>query len=155
MESTTTISEQDKAYFCRLNRNLVFSELIRYYAKKAEAEGLTQKKIADKLGMDHGQVCRLLSEPRNLTLDSVSKLLLAMGAQMNFDIEPIAVAPEVGEFMDEFASWYRRSQSLSVANIAYFVDRSTNAVKSADSATNPARFLNTIVGESDGRQAIG
>lgn len=151
MKSTTMISEQDKAYFCRLNRQLVFGELIRYYAQKAKTEGLTQKKIAEKLDMDHGQVCRLLSEPRNLTLDSLSKLLLAMDAQMEVGITSITAAPELEDFMEEFASW-SRNQSLGASNIVSFVDKSPKTAKTEEAATNPP---SSFVGESDGRYAIG
>lgn len=153
MKNTSTFSEQDKDYVCRLNRNLVFAELTRYFTKKAESEGLTQKRIAERLNMDVGQVCRLLSEPRNLTLDSISKLLLAMDAQMNFQVEPVAPAPAIDEFMDNFETWSQRNQLTSGSTVVSFVDRSQETVKPTISATNPS--VVSSFGESDGRQAIG
>lgn len=154
MKNTTIISERDKAYFCRLNRNLVFSELNRYYAHKAATEGLTQRKIADRLNKDYGQVSRLLSEPRNLTLDSVSELLLAMDSEMHFEVVPTAETGSIDEFMNEFEAWSQRNYSLGATNIVYFIDRSSKSVETPKSATNSPVAASSF-GDSDGQQAVG
>lgn len=105
MKSTSRISERDINYFRRLNRNLVFSEIIRHYAQMAEQSGLTKREIARRLGKDAGQVSRWLSEPANLTLDSISDLLLSMDAEMQFSVAPAVEAKSTDDFMAEFGVW--------------------------------------------------
>jgi transcriptional regulator with XRE-family HTH domain len=45
--------------------------------------GLTQKKVADKLGVDQGLINRWLSSASNLTINTFTKLMLAMGADLD------------------------------------------------------------------------
>jgi len=45
-----------------------------------EGQGLSQKEIAERLGVHPSRINRLLSDPANMTLDTISDLMLAMNA---------------------------------------------------------------------------
>ena len=90
----TSANEQlrqfDISYFQQRQRNRVFEQVIRHFAEKAESEHITKKHLAQKLGKDPSQITRWLAAPTNWTLDTISDLLLAMDAEMNFQIAPFS-----------------------------------------------------------------
>jgi len=73
--------------------------VVAYFADQAERHGLTKSSIADRLGKDRSQISRWFSGPGNWGLDTVSDLLLAMGAEMDHEIvslnEPVVRAANV------------------------------------------------------------
>lgn len=152
MKNTSTISERDKAFTCRFNRNLVFSELIRFYALKAKKEGITQKKISDRLQKDYGQISRMLSEPRNLTLDSISLLLLAMDAEMKFQVVPQSKTISIDKLMERFDA-YSSAERLTGTNIVRFESHQPKEAQPSYAATTTS--VTSSFGVSHGQQAIG
>jgi hypothetical protein len=90
MENTSkqhdAISRRDIAYYRRRHQNRVFSELAKFFAGEAENGRTTRKAIAQKLTKDPAQITRWLSSPSNLELDTISDLLLAMGAEMDHSV---------------------------------------------------------------------
>ncbi len=90
----TSANEQlrqfDISYFQQRQRNRVFEQVIRHFAEKARAEHISKKHLAQKLGKDPSQITRWLAAPTNWTLDTISDLLLAMDAEMNFQIAPFS-----------------------------------------------------------------
>lgn len=72
---------RDISYYRQRYKNRVFGALISFFASEAERVGLTKGDIATRLGKDPAQITRMLSNPSNMTLDSVSDLLLAMEAE--------------------------------------------------------------------------
>jgi DNA-binding phage protein len=86
-------------YFRQRQKNRVFQSVVAYFADQAERYGLTKSSIADSLGKDRSQISRWFSGPGNWGLDTVSDLLLAMGAEMDHDIvslnEPVVRAANV------------------------------------------------------------
>jgi transcriptional regulator with XRE-family HTH domain len=91
-------SVRDIAYYRQRYRNRVFSKLVTFISEQAQRERLTKKDIAERLNKDPGQISRLLNQPGNLTLDTISDLLLA------FDAE--ADPPEIFLFNDRRAANY-------------------------------------------------
>jgi transcriptional regulator with XRE-family HTH domain len=83
---------RDVAYYKQRFRNRVFSNLVSFITEQAQKQQLTQKDIAERTRKDPALVCRLLSSPSNLTLDTISEFLLA------FDAE--AEPPEIVLFKD-------------------------------------------------------
>lgn len=87
MENTskakTAISKRDRSYYRRRQQNRVFDEIVRLFAEESERGTITKKKLADLLDKDPAQVTRWLSHPANLELDTISDILLAMGAEMD------------------------------------------------------------------------
>jgi transcriptional regulator with XRE-family HTH domain len=69
------IGRGELAYVCARNRWQVHSLLIR----AARDSGLSQEELAKRTGMDEATISRVLARPRNLDLDTVSKMLLAAG----------------------------------------------------------------------------
>lgn len=84
--SNEAIKERDKFYYRQRNKNRVFEKLVMQFAEEAERTGITKKQLAERLKADPAQITRWLSAPGNLTLDSVSDLLLALGAEMDYRV---------------------------------------------------------------------
>ncbi|MEP0707662.1 MAG: helix-turn-helix transcriptional regulator [Parvibaculum sp.] len=75
------IKKRDLYYYRRRFLNRVFSSLAKFFADEAKANGTTKSMIAKKLGVDPSQITRWLSHPSNLTLESISDILLALDAE--------------------------------------------------------------------------
>ncbi|HWY14188.1 MAG TPA: helix-turn-helix domain-containing protein [Rhizomicrobium sp.] len=84
METTTKRepkSARDIAYYTQRYRNRVFAKLVSFVADQLEKGGLTKKDIAERLKKDPAQITRWLSQPGNMTLDTISALALAFDAE--------------------------------------------------------------------------
>lgn len=67
------------AFFCRNNQNRYHSLILRLFKQS----GLTQKTLANRLGKDTARINRLLSSASNLTINTITTLLLAMGVDLD------------------------------------------------------------------------
>ena len=67
------------AYFRERTRNEIHAVLVRRFLQHAKANGLTKAELARRLGRKPEQLTRWLTAPGNLTIDTISDLLLAMG----------------------------------------------------------------------------
>lgn len=85
-------SIRDMAYYQQRYRNRVFMKLVSWVNDQAQKQHLTQKDIAERIRKDPAIISRLLNNPTNLTLDTISDILLA------FDAE--AEPPEIVLFQD-------------------------------------------------------
>jgi hypothetical protein len=98
MENTSkqdkALSRRDLAYYRRRQQNRVFAKLAAFFANEAEHGRITRKEIAEKLSKDPAQITRWLSTPSNLTLDTISDLLLAMNAEVDHQIVRFADRPK-------------------------------------------------------------
>ena len=74
-------SLRDIAYYRQRYRNRVFHKIVEFISEESERRRLTQKDIANILGKDPALISRLLKESSNLTLDTISDLLLAFDAE--------------------------------------------------------------------------
>jgi hypothetical protein len=87
MENTSRrnshLSEREIAYYRRRQQYKIYSEIAQFFANEAENGRITRKEIAQLLGKDPAQITRWLSSPANLQSDTISDLLLAMGAEMD------------------------------------------------------------------------
>ena len=50
---------------------------------------LTQSQLAEKLGMEKGQISKIENGKFNLTLSTINKIATALGAKVNFDLHPL------------------------------------------------------------------
>ncbi|MBT3384453.1 MAG: helix-turn-helix transcriptional regulator [Prolixibacteraceae bacterium] len=50
---------------------------------------LTQSELAEKTGMEKGQISKIENGKFNLTLATINKIALALGARVNFDLQPM------------------------------------------------------------------
>jgi hypothetical protein len=76
------IPERDLIYHRQRLRNRVFDCVLVALADRVRLHQLSRTAIAKRMGKDPGQVSRLLSYPSNLTIDTLSDLLLAIGADL-------------------------------------------------------------------------
>ncbi len=68
-------------YYRQRFKNAVFSRLQKFFVDEAERTGITKKDIATRLRRDPAQISRWLSNPSNLTIETLSDLLFAMEAE--------------------------------------------------------------------------
>lgn len=52
-------------------------------------KNLSQTELAEKIGMEKGQLSKIEKGKFNLTLATINKIASALGAKINFDLEPI------------------------------------------------------------------
>src|SRR5688572_21976155 len=81
--SKKEVSRRDRAYYRRRQQNRVFSAIAALFAEEAAKGNISKKELSEILDKDPAQITRWLSEPRNLELDTISDMLLAMGAEMD------------------------------------------------------------------------
>lgn len=114
--SVNPLTQNDIAYFQQRQRNRVFQEVLRHFANCAANEHITKKHLAEKLGKDPSQITRWFAGPTNWTLDTISDLLLAMDAEMDFTIVPFTERQVSNYFhpvMSEATSFHPRSITYS------------------------------------------
>ena len=95
MKSSTNIDPKplrDIAYYQQRYRNRVFAKVVSFVSEQATKHQLTQKDIATKIRKDPAVLSRILGSPSNLTLDTISDVLLAFEAE--------AEPPEIVLFED-------------------------------------------------------
>lgn len=91
--SRKEVSRRDRAYYRRRQQNHVFAAIAALFAEEAGKGNISKKELAEILGKDPAQITRWLSEPRNLELDTISDMLLAMGAEMDHSVVRFADRP--------------------------------------------------------------
>jgi transcriptional regulator with XRE-family HTH domain len=78
---TAAKSARDISYYRQRYKNRVYAKLVSWISDEAKRQQLTKKDIAERLNKDPGQISRLLKQSSNLTLDTISDLLLAFDAE--------------------------------------------------------------------------
>lgn len=126
-------SARDVSYYRKRYQNRFFAKLVAFINEEAQRDKITKKDMADRLGKDPGQLSRLLNHPSNLTLDTVSDLLLALDAE--------AEPPEIVRFKD------RRAPN--------FVHPLIAKITGASPAQSNSRFPEQIVGQGNAVQMGG
>jgi DNA-binding XRE family transcriptional regulator len=61
--------------------------LANQFKELRKMKQLTQTQLADKLGMEKGQISKIENGKFNLTLSTINKMATALGAKINFDLQ--------------------------------------------------------------------
>ena len=93
MISNDTISPSLLTYFSERTMNRVHSFILKCYLEEQTKNGLNKAKLAKKLGKKPEQITRWLETPSNLTLSTLSTLLVGMGRELSPECEMITNKP--------------------------------------------------------------
>jgi DNA-binding XRE family transcriptional regulator len=52
-------------------------------------KNLTQEQLSEKTGIEKGQISRIENGKYNLTLATINKIASALGAKVNFELQPV------------------------------------------------------------------
>jgi DNA-binding XRE family transcriptional regulator len=70
--------------------NELKAEILAYRFKELrQKKHMTQSQLAEKLGMEKGQISKIENGKFNLTLSTINKIAAALGAKINFDLQPV------------------------------------------------------------------
>ena len=89
--SDERIPEPTRVYFQERMRVRLHQFLLRQFLRT----GMTRRRLAEKINRRPEQVTRLLGTPSNMTLDTLSDLLLAMDGEPTFDFKSIVADAQV------------------------------------------------------------
>jgi HTH-type transcriptional regulator / antitoxin HipB len=70
------------------------AEILAYKFKELRKQKkLTQGQLAEKLGVDKGQISRIENGKFNLTLATINKMASELGVRVDFSFQPIELKP--------------------------------------------------------------
>jgi len=125
------ISEGTLAYFRERFKNKLHAVVLQQFIEQESARGMSKADIARKLGKDPAQVTRWLKTPGNITINSVSDLLLALGAEPHIDCHRLI---DHDAESDRLPDWFSDSQQqTSSRNIGGA--RSMTLIHNAETST--------------------
>ena len=114
-------------YYRQRYKNRVFAALVSFFAEEAERTGITKKDIAERLNRDPALITRWLANPGNMTLETISDLLLALDAEP----EP----PEIVRFIERLKPNYAHpliAQAMGIQPVPRGTETSVDVVISSD-----------------------
>lgn len=82
-----------KAYYRQRQKNRIFEQIITAFVDAAESRNITKRDIADLLDKEPSQITRWFAGPGNLTLDTISDLLLALDEELEVRRSPLSNRP--------------------------------------------------------------
>ena len=137
------LAEREVFYQRARTRNRIFEKLVAFFNQRAEQAGVTKRQIASKLNRDPAQITRWLTQPSNLTLDTLSDLLVAMDAELDVSIHLFAdraLVNAVHPWMEEY--W----EAGQPKRAEWVLDLASNRM-TALGATSSSSGANTVVGK--------
>lgn len=113
MNSVSQIDERELRFYRRYHQNQIFNEIVGYFASLAEKGELTKSDIAKKLRKHPSQITNWFTEPGNFSIDTISDLLVAMGAAMDITVRKARISQRsVDAIVESFDRWRSDGQEL-------------------------------------------
>jgi hypothetical protein len=103
---TDPIPSRELVYRREMAKNQFYDAIVRLFAEAAEQKGLNKRALSASLDKDPALITRLLAHPSNLTIETISDLLLAMGYVPELRVKPLQsddVANNVHPWLAEHA----------------------------------------------------
>lgn len=113
MADTSKLSEKSPReifYYQQRHKNRVHEALTAFVAEEAERRGITRQDIAESIRRDPAQITRWLGVPGNLTLETISDLLLSLDAEMDVRVVRFDDRPPANEMHPLIALVLRREK---------------------------------------------
>jgi transcriptional regulator with XRE-family HTH domain len=88
----------EASYFEQRFRNRIYEAVIKAVEESAVANKWKRKELATRSGKKASQISKWLSGPSNWTLDTVSNLLYAIDAELDFVVTPFVRKNKSNEF---------------------------------------------------------
>ena len=124
------INVSDKEYLRAQTQREAYNLILERFAELSEDHVALRALIAKRLGKSRAQITRWLSEPSNITLDTLSDLLLAMGSEARMRQCPFGSEPK-GNYLHELAVVEpTHDYKAHIERPKTYTDRSLNAVRS-------------------------
>jgi HTH-type transcriptional regulator / antitoxin HipB len=73
----------------RFENELKAEILAHQFKELRKKKHLTQSQLAEKSGMEKGQISKIENGKFNLTLSTINKMASALGARVSFDLQPV------------------------------------------------------------------
>jgi len=83
------IGEPETKNRIRFENELKSEILAHQFKELRKKKHLTQSQLAEKLGMEKGQISKIENGKFNLTIATINKIASALGAKISFDLQPI------------------------------------------------------------------
>jgi len=83
------VGEQGTENRIRFENELKSEVLAHKFKELRKKKHLTQSQLAEKLGMEKGQISKIENGKFNLTLTSINKMATALGAKVSFELQSI------------------------------------------------------------------
>lgn len=111
------ITREKLLLYQALFRRSVLREVRRLFHNAAKTEGLTQKQIANRLGVSRSLISKRLNGHTNMTLDTLSDLVHAMRARPELRCETYSHLELQVEQRREWTKWIDKFVSYNYAEI--------------------------------------
>jgi hypothetical protein len=106
MNAVVEISDRELRFYRRYHQNQLFNEIVGYFASLAESGELKKSDIAKRLRKHPSQITNWLTEPGNMSIDTISDLLVAMGAAMEVKVRRAHLSQQSANAAAEsFSEW--------------------------------------------------
>lgn len=110
------ISAKEIAYYNRRLQNLVFQAVITAFSNEVKAGCITRAALAKRTRTSRSQITRWFAHPANWTLDTISTLLIGMGAEL--ELKVIFLQDRTAEHYIS-SVFQQLSTTTNTANIAF------------------------------------
>lgn len=90
-----TMTQDELGYFRALLRQDLFTSVRLLFEQRRREEGLTQRELAKRIGINEALVSRRLAGETNITLDTMSDLARGLGGRIEFRVVPLEAIGKV------------------------------------------------------------